>query len=349
MNYCPGCQEPIEADEYQCPYCGYELIATNNEDIPGFAKSLNKPFYKSGAFIGSVLGLIILAIIITGAIFGYDYYKDKQEAGFQKDLKAIWLETTNRSDQLSSSIDLVNNTSDFEDLNDELAKFSDFLSTQQTEAINLEPEEKYEDNQRVLVDSIEKYNKYTYLLKLILQKDITLINDKDYLKLKSLADDSSAATDKFVAEVPYIEGKIPPNIFQAMDKLRPIIEKEQKAIANRQKETQALEQNTQKREAERVVRSFMQAKIDKSAAEMRRYITPAYDKVFDPEQEFAVTDTYSIDFKITKTESVNENEFAINGDEIGKDLTGAKFTNKWLFKIVKYEGDWLIDNRTLIE
>lgn len=351
MNYCPGCQEPLKGDEEQCPFCGYEIIATNKEEVAEKATPMpgKRPFYKSGAFIGSAIALVILAILVTGVIFGYNYYQESQENNFKKELEIVWLEVTNRTEQLISSLELVTDSSDLEDLKDELGSFSDFLAEKQTEVVNLETSPKYEANQQVLIDSIDKYNKYIYFLKLVVQKEVSQVGDADYGKIKTLADDSQGATDKFIAETAFVNDKLPSQIFKAIEKIRPLIEKAQADITNKQKQNQQQQLLTERKSAEATVRSFMQARIDKSAAEMRKYITPDYDKVFDPEQEFAVGDTYSIDFKITKTENKSPTEYEISGDELGKDLTGAKFTNKWWYKVVKFEGDWLIDNRKLLE
>jgi len=351
MNYCPGCQEPLELEQEECPYCGYELIATKKE--PEADSSVmaipKKPFYKRAVFIAPLIILVVLGILGGAGFAGYQFYQAKQENESEKNLKALWLEITNRSDQIASSLDLVKQPSDLESFKQELSDFNDFLSEKQTEAVNLEVMEKYQNNQSSLVESIEKYSDYAYLLKLTLQKAPAEVKTDDYTKITHFSENAQAGSDKFVAEASFIEGSLPKSIFSAIDKIKPLIEKIKTEEAAKEQETLKQQQAADKREAEKTVSSFMQARIDRNGAEMRRYITPGYDKVFDPEQEFAVTDTYAIDFRITKTESKEAGAFEVNGDESGKDLTGAKYVNKWWFKVIKLEGAWLIDNRKLLE
>jgi len=351
MNYCPGCQEPLEPEQEQCPYCGYELIATKKEpEADSSAMAIpKKPFYKRAVFIVPLIILVVLGILGGAGFAGYQYYQNQQADNSQKDLKAIWLEMTNRSDQIASSLDLVKQPSDLASFKEELSDFNDFLSDKQTEAVNLEVVEKYQNNQASLVEAIEKYSDYAYLLKLTLQKDPKEVKMDDYTKIDHFAETAQAGSDEFVAEASFIEGSLPKSIFSAIDKIKPLIEKIKAEEAAKEKETLKQQQAADKREAEKTVSSFMQARIDRNGAEMRRYITPNYDKVFDPEQEFAVTDTYAIDFRLTKSESKEADAFEISGDESGKDLTGAKYINKWWFKVIKSEGAWLIDNRKLLE
>lgn len=351
MNYCPGCQEPLEGNEEECPYCGYELIATKKEEDAAEFSSIasnRKPFYKRGVFIAPLLILILFGILAGTGYAGYKWYQQKLQSDFKKDLAAIWLEVTNRSDQITSSLQEINKPADLQLFKEDLSSFSEFLANKQTEAVNLDPPKEYQANRSDLIDSIEKYNKYVYLLKLILQKDVKEVTTQDYSKIKKLSEEAQGSTDEFVAEAAFINDKLPQDLFAAINKITPLIEEAQKQLAEQEKQSLEQTQIAERREAEQSVRLFMQGKIDKNAAEMRRYITPEYDKVFDPEQEFAVTDTYPIDFKITKTESKGAEGYEINGDEIGKDLTGAKYTNKWWFKVIKFEGSWLIDNRKLL-
>ena len=350
MDYCPGCQEPLQKNEEQCSFCGYELIATKQEDDEDFsAIASKKSFFKSGAFIGSVISLVIIGAIIGGTVFGFNYFRQNQEDKYKKDLKSIWLEVNNRSEQVVSSLESVKTPSDLKNFKEDLVLFSDFLTRKQTELVSLEPPEKYKDNQSVLVDEIQKLGKYIFALKLLVQKDPNKVEAPDYAKVKKLAQSSDNADEKFVIETAFIDERMPSEIFDALETIRPIIEKAQKQSKAKKKQSLDQKLKADKRAAEKTVRLFMQARIDKSAAEIRRYITPDYDKIFDPEQEFDMSDTFSVDFKITSTENKSAKEFQINGDEISKDLTGEKFTNKWWFKVIDYENDWLIDDRKLLE
>ncbi len=350
MDYCPGCQEPLQQNEQQCPFCGYELIATKQEDDNDFsAIAPRKSFFKSGAFIGTVVGIIIIGALTAGGIFGYNYYNQTQEKAFKKDLKAIWLEVNNRSEQVVTSLESVNSPKDLTNIKEDLVSFSEFLTSKQTETVNLEPPEKYKDSPSVLIAGIQKLNKYVFVLKLLVQKDPDKVGPADYSKINKLSEDSENANEKFVVEAAFIDDRLPSDIFKALDTIKPLIEKVQKQRKAHQKKSADQQLTADRRAAEKTIRSFMQARIDKSAAEIRRYITPGYDKIFNPDQEFDMSDTYSVDFKLTKTESKSPTEFQIYGDEISKDLTGEKFTNKWWFKVIKYENDWLIDDRKLLE
>ncbi len=350
MNYCPGCQEPLETGQEKCPFCGYELIATRNEEEASeslLPDSAQKPFYKRAAFLVPLIIILLLSILGAGGATGYIYYQKKQEKDTEKNLKTVWIEVKNRSEQLSDSLNSVKYPSDLENFEGEITSFSEFLAEKQTEVINLEVTEKYEDNKETLLAGIEKYSKYIYLLKLILQKEAVQVKNEDYSKIRKISDDAEAATSKFVAEASFIDDGLSENVFKAINKIKTLIEKVKKEEDTKKKQKLKQQQSTEKKEAEKTVRSFEQARINQSGAEMRRYITPDYGKVFDPETEFGVTDAYLIDFKITKTEAKSEKVYEISGEEVGKDLTGEKFTNKWWFKVIKYEGDWLIDNRKL--
>lgn len=349
MNYCPGCQESVKNDAEACPYCGYELIPTIKEETALSANSSKKPLYKRAVFLVPLISIIVLGILAGAGFAGYRFYQNKKKADFEKELKSIWTEIKNRSEFLSSNISLLQTPSDLKNLEEDLTDFSEFLTSKQSEASNLEAPESYQNNQSALVDAVEKYGNYIYVLKLVLQKEPSAVEESDYAKIKLFSEDAEAAGEKFVAEAVFVDDSLQANIFSALKKIKPIIEKVKKTEIAQRKQTLKQRQNAAKREAEKTVMSFMQARIDQSAAAMRRYITPGYDKVFDPEQEFAVTDTYSIDFKISSTKAVSDKQFEIEGVETGKDITGAKFENKWWFKVIKHEGDWLIDNRRLLE
>lgn len=353
MNYCPGCQEPLKNDTDQCPYCGYELIGTEKVEAglkPASTTNISskKPFYKRAVFLVPFITIIVLGILAGTGFATYRFYQNKKKADFEKELKSIWTEITNRSEYLATNISLLKKSSDLANLEEDLTSFNDFLSSKQSQASNLEAPPGYENNQSGLVDAIEKYGSYIYLLKLVLQKESSAVESSDYAKIKIFSEDAEAAAEKFVAEAVFIDNNLQASIFSALEKIEPIISKIKSQELAEKKQTLKARQSAAKKAAQRTVSSFMQARIDQNATEMRRYITPGYDKVFDAEQEFAVTDTYSIDFRITSTKDISAKEFQIEGVETGKDITGAKFENKWWFRVIKYEGDWLIDNRRLL-
>ncbi len=88
--------------------------------------------------------------------------------------------------------------------------------------------------------------------------------------------------------------------------------------------------------------SFMQAKINNDTAEMRRYLTAAFEKSFDPEAEKGDFDP--VDFKITRT-TPRDSTYIIVGEETDRSWEGESFKTRYEFTVIKESGSWLIDRR----
>lgn len=352
MDYCPNCQHVLDEEEKICPTCG--LIIKNNTDLISSTQKNSKkdlvfptrPFYKRPVFW--VITTITLIILLTagGIVGGYYYYNYKATADYKAQVKSIWVDIVSKSKSLDNTIKAVNNQEDLILLSSELSSLENKLADKQSQVVNLKPPKKYIQQNKDLQKAIDSLADYIIQAKIIANKDPLYIEETKLLGLEASSDTAKISTSNFVSETNFISKNLPAGIFDIDSVFKPII-RQVKTEAEKKKSDELKEKEaSDKKLAQQAVISFMQARIKKDITEMRKYLTEANAKEFNPDLEYQ-GDFDPVDFRIIKTESTLQG-YTIIGDETDRSWQGNRFRNRWEFQLILESGNWLIDHRKVL-
>lgn len=354
MQYCPNCHNALGKKDKICPNCGFnveqptEVIKPQKEqkDKPTANIPEKRPLYKRPVFWVITTSAILILLIACGLIGGYFYYNYKASVDYKAQVKSSWTDVVADSKSLDNTLKAVQTEADLPMLANELASMEDTLAETQSKAVNFNPPKKYRQQQAELLKALDNYASYIIQAKIMANKEPLAIDVAKFTELDAYAEAAKTSTSNFVTETDFIDQQLPEEIFTIGKLFKPIIEDAKLTDKKRKQKQKKQRAASAKKQAQQTVISFMQARIHKDAAEMRKYLTEAAAKAFDPDLEFQ-GDFDPIDFKIVKTDA-NSKGFLIIGDETDRSWEGNNFTTKWQFQVILEGGSWLIDHRKIL-
>lgn len=360
MLTCPQCGSEMAEGAHFCEKCGYRFGGEADETKvastgPSSSQQpspkpqpTRRPWYKRK---GVVITLILVALLLLSSCVGVGIWLalSRQDSGdYENQVKEIWEEVIDESNQLKESLDQLSTQDDLKELSSTNSELVDLLKDKQNEVDKLEPPTEREDVQKEMEKFLEAYIDYLTRAQRVIDNSLEASSEDDFVDLEGLSNKALSADEDFVEKADFVDGDVPEEVFDMPDVLRSLAKKiqtKEQAEEKAKKEKQLKEQIAADNDAvEDTVISFMQAYINAQAATCRKYLTSKANDQFDPTKEFNVN--YSrLDFKVTSLKRISSTSYNVYGTEYDRDQGGNDFTTRWRFEVIKTGGKWLIDNR----
>lgn len=360
MIYCPSCGAIQNKKENFCSNCGdplhgkkgdekesKEIAKTGDDKLPEETPK-KVPFYKNKIFWMSA-GLILMLVVVIGGIF---YLRLKENQKFETGVKGVWQEVVDRTNGLNSMISSMDSMEDFETVALEVKNVNDLISEKENVIDKLETPSDYADGKKDLLDAFSLYSDYLEEIKSAADNPSGFTN-QDIEDAERISEDARNAFIRAYAKLDFIENKIEDSSYAIISSFQSVreqyeneLEAEERAKAEADREVQQQAEN--KAKAEATVTSFMNAYIAGNEAELKKYMTLAFQKEFNYADLSSDARLYSYpeSFRVTTTEKESDTQFDIYGIElqVNRD-SGSKWTINRHFAVlfVKSDNKWLID------
>ncbi len=362
MTYCPECGSIQNKKENFCSHCGGSLhakavkkqannhqVSENVLDLSDEEKTRNKkPFFKNKNF-WILSGVFLIAISVIGGLF---WLKASEGNAFEREVKGVWQEVINASNQLNKKVSEMQDIEEFNSITLLVKDTQKIIETQKDALRELVTPNEYEEAKKELNNGFEKYREYLQELRSVSEspKDFT---NQDIKDIENLATEMKASFDRAYIKFSFIAEKLSDETYVIIDKFQKVrkdyedkLEEEEQLKASEERQTK--EQQEARAKAEQAVTSFMNAYIAGNQTELNKYMTAAFKKEFNYADLSSAARSYSYpeSFRITETKYSSSTQYDIYGIElqVNRD-SGNKWTINRQFAVlyVQSENKWLID------
>lgn len=351
--YCPHCGAIQKKTEDFCSHCGKSLHKKDDgkkeDSLSETAeKKRKKPFYKKKGFI--VFSVIMAAGLLTlGIVF---YLKSIEGNDFKSKVKGVWGDVVEESDNLNKEVSAMGKIDDFKKVGIKIKTIEDVIDDKQGDLDKVKTPDNYRDGKEALLLSFSNYKSYLQTLRSASDNPSKMTN-QDVEEIDKLSEETKTSLSKMYSKLDFLDQKMPEDTYGIVTKFEEVRKNYEEQLAT-EEQTKADETRKSKQEqddkakVESMVTSFMNAYIAGKEAEVKKYMTAAFQKEFNYADLSSDARMYSYpeSFRITMTKKANDSQFDVYGRELQVNReSGSKWTINRHFAViwVQSESKWLID------
>lgn len=355
--YCPHCGAIQPKTESFCSHCGKSLHTKNeDEELGEKVKEIQKtspekpkkPLYKNKVFL-FMSGLLAIAISVLGIVF---YLKSNEGNVFKTKVKAAFLDVTGETEDLNKEITAMSQMDDFKKIAIKIKTIEDVISNNQEELNRLKTPDNFRDGKESLLLGFSDYKSYLQILRSAADNP-SKMTDQDIDEITNLSETAKTSFSKTYIKFDFLDKKIPDETYNIVSRFQEVRKNYEDKLAGEEQakaeqERQQKQLSDDKAKAESLVISFMNAYIAGNEAELKKYMTAAFQKEFNYADMSGDARLYSYpeSFRITTTKKASDTQYDIYGRELQVNReSGSKWTiNRHFAAIwVQSESKWLID------
>jgi len=351
--YCPHCGAVQKKAESFCSHCGKSLykkddMQTENSMTESSEKKRKKPFYKKKGFIifSAVLALGLAAI---GTIF---YMKSIEGNDFKSKVKSVWGDVAKETDNLNKEVSTMEKIDDFKKVGVKIKTIESIIDDKQETLNKIDAPENYRDGKEALMLGFSNYKSYLQVLRSASDNPSKMTN-QDIEEIETLSEDSKTSFSKMHSKLDFLDQKLSDDTYGIVSKFQEVRKNYEEQLATEEQtkadqERQGKQEQEDKAKAESIVTSFMNAYIAGKEADVKKYMTAAFQKEFNYADLSSDARMYSYpeSFRITQTKKTSDSQYDVYGRELQVNReSGSKWTiDRHLAVVwVQSESKWLID------